>query len=45
MGRLTVERVPLMGGRVSFEVADGGCTVSGAPEGLEIVAAPPPTAD
>jgi glycogen debranching enzyme len=45
MGRLTVERVPLMGGRVSFEVADGRCTVSGAPEGLEIVAAPPPTAN
>jgi glycogen debranching enzyme len=37
MGRLAVEGVSLMGGRLSFEVVDGRCTVSEAPEGLSIV--------
>jgi glycogen debranching enzyme len=40
MGRLTVTGVPLMGGRLSFVVDDGRCTVLDAPEGLEIVPTP-----
>ena len=32
-----MEGVPLMGGRLSFEVADGRCTVTEAPDGITIV--------
>jgi hypothetical protein len=32
--------VPLMGGRLSFAVANGRCTVLSAPEGLEVVPTP-----
>jgi len=46
MGRLAVTSVPLMGGRLSFEVEDGKCTVLAAPEGLEVVPTPiAPTTD
>jgi glycogen debranching enzyme len=37
VGRLTLERVPLMGGRLSIEVHAGTCTVGDVPEGLEVV--------
>jgi glycogen debranching enzyme len=37
IGRLAIHGVPLMGGRLSFEVADGRCTVLEAPDGLTIV--------
>ena len=36
IGRLAVHGVPLMGGRLSFEVTDGQCTVLEAPDGLTI---------
>ena len=37
IGRLTLEGVRLMGGRLSIDVTDGRCTVVEAPEGLTIV--------
>lgn len=37
IGRLTLERVPLMGGHVSLEVEGDRCTVLEAPRGLTIV--------
>ena len=40
IGRLVMERVPLMDGHLSFEVDDGVCTVFEAPEGLTIVEKP-----
>jgi hypothetical protein len=35
-----MERIPLMGGHLSFEVEDGRCDVLEAPEGLTIVPKP-----
>jgi glycogen debranching enzyme len=40
IGRLTIERVRVMDGFLSFEVADGKCTVLEAPAGLQIVPKP-----
>jgi glycogen debranching enzyme len=40
IGRLRMERIPLMGGHLSFEVEDGRCDVLEAPEGLTIVPKP-----
>jgi glycogen debranching enzyme len=37
VGRLAVERIPLMGGRLSIEVLDGTCTVGDVPDGLDVV--------
>jgi glycogen debranching enzyme len=37
IGRLAIHGVQLMGGRLSFEVADGQCTVLEVPQGLTIV--------
>ena len=40
VGRLSLERVPLMGGRLTIEVDDGACTVRDVPDGLTVVAEP-----
>ena len=41
IGRLCLERIPLMGGHLSFEVDEQGvCTVLESPPGLEIVHTP-----
>jgi glycogen debranching enzyme len=40
IGRLVIERVRVMDGYLSFEVADGKCTVLEAPAGLSIVPKP-----
>ena len=37
VGWLRVNRIPLAGGRVSVEVAEGGVKVEGLPPGLELV--------
>ena len=37
MGKLVLERVPLMGGRLSIEVEGDACKVLELPEGLTIV--------
>jgi glycogen debranching enzyme len=44
MGRLTLSRIPVMGGHLSIEVEGDKCQVVEAPAGLEIVPTPrPPT--
>jgi glycogen debranching enzyme len=40
IGRLAVQGVRLMDGRLSFEVVDGRCTVTEAPPGVTIVPRP-----
>jgi glycogen debranching enzyme len=37
VGRLTLERLPLMGGRLTIEVEEDTCTVADVPEGLDVV--------
>jgi glycogen debranching enzyme len=40
IGRLRVERIPLMGGRVSVEVSDGNVKIEGLPPEFEVVTEP-----
>jgi glycogen debranching enzyme len=40
IGRLSVERIPLAGGHLSFEIGGGRCTVREAPPGLTVVPEP-----
>ena len=40
IGRLSLERIPLMGGRLTIDVDDGACRVRDVPDGLTVVGEP-----